>query len=757
MARVQALLEALGSALCTQGRRALDSQAPLGDCLTDVARAALEHLHHQLGNDDLRIGLGEIVDCSADDYADRLDRLVTGLTATHGGFDPASLVEYLLCWPVAIKSVLRRPSDPDGHTAPEALEFRRPDDFLLFLPPRLPRFRPHDNPPKLDDWHLAAFRGMGECSEVWQGTDPQHDLDHSAALKFVTDRGAAEAMTSHQNLFREVFELNDLSGVVPLRNVYLDTDPPCLDYAFVYGYDLTALINDWRWRYTVPKPDAALKLVRRLAEVIGQAHHRGVVHRDLKPSNVLVHPTPGGKFTLWVSDWGWGQVQAARSVELGRGGTPRGEQHRLALRGAYTPLYACPQMVRREPPAPTDDVHALGVIWFQLLRRDPHASAPVGTDWAEEFRKHGLTDAQARLLSSCVATRPEKRPKNAEELTHQLHNVSVAVAAGPGSGRMQVVGSGSSSTFTPMGTPAYQSSGPASASLLANAGTVKLGRGLGVNAPKESEIGAGLTLTGREERTVGHNEGATGWGGLPRMVTNSIGMTFILCPPGEFVMGSPDSEAGRREHEGPAHPVRLTRPFYLAHSPVTQAQFEKVLGKNPSHFRMHPEHPVESIGWLGAERFALKLAELPTEEIHGRKYRLPTEAEWEYACRAGTKGPYCYGDRMNAAQGHYAAAKGAFANKTSPVATHMANPWGLYDLHGNVQEWCHDWYDEYYYQDQVRDDPPGPAYGSLRVVRGGCWAMPASDCRSAARRGQAPDAPTDTVGFRLVLTVSGTA
>ncbi len=755
MARVQALLESLGASLATHGRKALAGDAPLGDCLTEVAKAALDLAHKQLANDDLRVGLGELVDCSAADYADRLDRLAGGLQQTHGGFDSAALVEYLLCWPTTIRSVLRRPSDPDGHTAPDALEFRKPDDFLLFLPPRLPRFRPHDKPPRLDDWHLAAFRGMGECSEVWEGTSREHAATSPAALKFVTDRAAADALHSQQSLLREVFELNDVGGVVPLRNVYLDSDPPCLDYAFVYGYDLTALINDWRWRYTTPKPDAALKLVRRLAEIVGHAHARGVVHRDLKPSNILVHPTEAGRFTLWVGDWGWGQVQAARSVDMGRGGTPRPEQHRLALRGAYTPLYACPQIVRKEPPAFTDDVHALGVVWFQLLKRDPHATAPVGTDWADEFRPHGLTDSQARLLASCVATRPEKRPKTAEELAHQLHNVATAVASGPGSGRYAAVGSGSSSTLTPLSsTPAYQSSGPASASLLQAGGTVKIGRGLGV-ANKETEIAAGLTLTGREERTVGHNAGATGWGGLPRMVTNSIGMVFVLCPPGEFCMGSEESEAGRREHEGPTHPVRLTRPFYLAATPVTQAQFEKVIGKNPSHFRSFPDQPVETIGWQGAERFALKVGEIPGEQIHGRKYRLPTEAEWEYACRAGTNGAYCYGDRMNAAQGHFSGAKGQFVGKTCPVGTHMANPWGLYDMHGNVQEWCGDWYDEYYYQDAVTDDPAGPQYGSLRVVRGGCYAMPVSDSRSAARRGQAPDAPTDTVGFRLVLAVGG--
>src|SRR6185503_13169663 len=130
-------------------------------------------------------------------------------------------------------------------------------------------------------------------------------------------------------LFTQVFDLNEVPGVLPLRGVYQDTDPPCLEAPFVHGYDLAGLMFEWKWRYDSAKPEAALKLVRRLASIVAKAHEKGIVHRDLKPSNVLLHPTEGGKFTMWVSDFGWGQIESVRALELAKTG-PRGEQQRLA-------------------------------------------------------------------------------------------------------------------------------------------------------------------------------------------------------------------------------------------------------------------------------------------------------------------------------------------------------------------------------------------------------------------------------------------
>ena len=232
-------------------------------------------------------------------------------------------------------------------------------------------------------------------------------------------------MKASTALFKQVFELNGVAGILPLRSVYLESDPPCLESPFVNGYDLAGLLFDWKWRYDSAKPEAALKLIRRLTAIVAEAHARGMVHRDLKPSNILLRPGEDKKFTLWIADFGWSQLQSVRALELARMG-PRGEQQRLGNHGSATVLYASPQQSKKEPPAPTDDVHALGVIWYQLLKRDPATPAPVGNEWVEDLRSTGFTDSQARVLQSCVSTRPDKRPKNAAVLGELLAAVTVA-------------------------------------------------------------------------------------------------------------------------------------------------------------------------------------------------------------------------------------------------------------------------------------------------------------------------------------------
>ena len=191
---------------------------------------------------------------------------------------------------------------------------------------------------------------------------------------------------------------------------------------------------------------------------------------------------------------------------------------------------------------------------------------------------------------------------------------------------------------------------------------------------------------------------------------------------------------------------------------VTQAQWQKVMGSKPSFFK-GDELPVEQISWDGAVDFCKRLSEMPEEKKAGRKYRLPTEAEWEYACRAGTTTPFHFGSQLNGRQANCDGTlpygtdtKGPDLEKTSPIGTYPANAWGLYDMHGNVWEWCSDWSGEY--PTGSVTDPIGPATGSLRVFRGGCWIKDAVLCRSAYRNGDVPPIRR-FLGFRVALSSSG--
>ena len=233
---------------------------------------------------------------------------------------------------------------------------------------------------------------------------------------------------------------------------------------------------------------------------------------------------------------------------------------------------------------------------------------------------------------------------------------------------------------------------------------------------------------------------------------------FASIPAGKFLMGSPATEKERYQNEN-QHEVTLTQGFRMGVHEVTQAQYELVMGQNPSHFK-GATLPVEEVSYKDALAFCQKLSDLPAEKVAGRKYRLPTEAEWEYACRAGTSTPFHFGNELNGTQANCdgnnpygTTKKGPYLEKTSPVGSYPANAWGLYDMHGNVWEWCQDWYGDY--PKQSVTDPRGPEVGSDCVIRGGCWYDEAANCRSAFRFGFVPSLRIDWNGFRLALSSSG--
>jgi formylglycine-generating enzyme required for sulfatase activity len=224
-----------------------------------------------------------------------------------------------------------------------------------------------------------------------------------------------------------------------------------------------------------------------------------------------------------------------------------------------------------------------------------------------------------------------------------------------------------------------------------------------------------------------------------KSITNELGMRFLYVQPGQFIMGSPQDELGRSPNET-RHRVTITRGYYLQTTEVTQNQWQSIMGRNPSKFKScGGDCPVDSVSMQDIQEFIDRL----NHKEGGQTYRLPTEAEWEYACRSGSSGPFAgdideiawYKDNSN--------------KTTHPVAQKKPNAWDFYDMHGNVLEWCQDWYAEFSEEDSI--DPVGPIHGPTRILRGGSWDYVKWYCRSAMRVGFKPHARSHLAGFRLVL------
>lgn len=221
------------------------------------------------------------------------------------------------------------------------------------------------------------------------------------------------------------------------------------------------------------------------------------------------------------------------------------------------------------------------------------------------------------------------------------------------------------------------------------------------------------------------------------VITNSLNMQFIEIPAGTFLMGAIPGDDLAKGNEHPRHEVTITQPFSLGRFEVTQAEYATLMGENPSYFSpagrgasevegwVTNNFPVEMVNWFEATKFCRRLSELPAEKAAGRHYRLPTEAEWEYACRAGTTTRFSFGDQSDPDMANY---KG-YIGRTQPVGSYPPNAWGLHDMQGNVLEWCSDWHTDDYYSQSPQADPPGPEFSpdDVKVLRGGGYAFtPAS-------------------------------
>jgi formylglycine-generating enzyme required for sulfatase activity len=575
-------------------------------------------------------------------------------------------------------------------------------------------------------------------------------LDKPFALKVINSAAlnSAEALARFHAEARAAAKL-DHPNIARTHDADQAGDLHFLVMEFIEGHSLAQLLAR-KGRLPVA---SACRCVRQAALGLQLAFEAGMVHRDIKPQNLMLTP----KGLVKVLDFGLARL---------RGEATRGPRLTQVDSFMGTPEYVAPEQATDARSADTRaDIYSLGCTLYALLTGRP----PFQEDTMVKLVLAHI-EKEARPLHE---VRPDVPPELsavvakmlAKDLSQRYQRpVEVALALVPfikAGGKPSVVGGTVSS-----GVPATEEKGSPFADLVS------------ASAPKEREairaapavgrkrralfVGAGaaaLALTvgafllGRflsnhtelppDTMKVAEDKGENRKDAPPRKApplkplpfVNAAGMAFAWIKPGSFSMGGDNYD-----REKPVHRVTITREFFMGVYPVTQAQWQAVMGRNPSHFG-GDDLPVENVSWDDCQKFCAKL-----RQRDGRPYRLPYEAEWEYACRAGTATDYYSGD------GEDNLLKVGWCNRnsdsrTQPVGKLDPNDWGLSDMHGNVWQWCEDRYGPYAAGDV--EDPKGPDRGESRALRGGCWFDDPELCRSAFRYWGAPAFRGNFVGCRV--------
>ena len=391
----------------------------------------------------------------------------------------------------------------------------------------------------------------------------------------------------------------------------------------------------------------------------------------------------------------------------------------LAEKG--TLMYMSPEQLNGNIPKPAQDVYSFAAMAYECLKGEPPFSRGQ-IEYQIEHDTPALLDSQFAKCGAGVmaglAKLPEERPTTCAEVLSAKVNPRQSK---PRDTQPKIADNGK------------QGKARFAALLLAALTLVGVGGWWLGAAPNNLNLGDTKTIT------------------LP----GGAKMEMVWCPAGSFMMGSPASEESRDSDET-QHKVTLTEGFWMGKYEVTQAQWESVMGSNSNHSNFKgSDRPVEQVSWDDCQEFIRKINASGAVTVS-----LPTEAQWEYACRAGTTTPFNFGSTLNGdkanCDGNYpygTTLKGRYRQETASVGSYSPNAWGLYDMHGNVWEWCADWYGDYPTREVT--NPTGPTAGAIRVNRGGSWYLDARYCRSADRGGSGPGYRFSHLGLRLVCSAAG--
>ncbi|MFH0965413.1 MAG: SUMF1/EgtB/PvdO family nonheme iron enzyme [Planctomycetota bacterium] len=632
---------------------------------------------------------------------------------------------------------------------------------------RIPLSRTPSEPPPTHAFSLApgdTFAGLriekplgaGGMAEVYLAT--QLSLGRHVAVKILPDwlTGNPQALARFD---REAQALAALRHPHIVSVIDRGTTPDGRNFIvmdYIEGENLRALMSRG-----ILEADPIRRIMEPLCDALAHAHDRHIVHRDLKPENILLDPDGRPH----VADFGIARL-------IGPEAPPVNVTATNAIVG--TRGYMAPEQVGAAREADhRADLYALGVILYEMITGD----LPLGA-WkpASQLRTDFPYDVD-EVLARALATRPDDRFPSALAFADALRKAMQDAEAPPpqATRRRPILPVAVAGVAVTLGLlfllialrapserhpanggepPALEQSAPAPVEPVPAEPSPVLPEPSQAPepAPAVSEVPALKAPPGFRAAPDAVPEPHSQTGYATEIIHEKTGTRLLFIPAGRFKMGSHLSaeETGQKyggaidwmRNELPLHEVRITRPFYMGNYEVTQGIWESLMGYNPSQFKS-ADNPVDHVSWNDCQEF-LKRA--------GDDLRLPTEAEWEYACRAGTDTVFSFGDDPNDL--HAYAWYAANSSGTShPVGRKLPNPWGLYDMHGNVFEWVADWYASDAYVRSDVEDPVGPDTGSFRVIRGGSWLWQVVDCRSSMRAIVGPADNHAMLGFRVALSV----
>ena len=644
----------------------------------------------------------------------------------------------------------------------------------------------------LDHYRLGKCLGVGGMGEVYYAV---HEvLQTPCAIKIIRPEIAKGSSDVAERLIREArmacsIQHDNIVGVLDASSTS-NLGCPYIVMEYVDGSSVEKYLESG------PMPEAdVIAVALGVTEALIAAAKYKIVHRDIKPANIMIN----SRGMVKLADLGIAKSDASIA-----GGTLTKEN---ALLG--TPDYAAPEQLRSSHTVDARaDIYSLGATMYHLLSGHKpfdgdtvyNVIAKVICETPPTFKELGaeVSPALTELVTKMMDKEPENRPASAAELKVMLQRV--ARGRGPWD-------SGSSRLSKPLRTGLFIFAGVAAVALL-GIGVFRSGRtpdkgkepvnkvaaapqpapetpkpapepvskpapepvSKPAPAPKPAPAASVVPVAPKpappapapapKPAAAPKPPPPDGFSGAVQL-PGGVKLEMVRIKAGSFIMGSPLNELGRYNMEK-QHRVTLTCDYFLGKYEVTQGQWKAVMGNNPSRFKKGDAYPVENVSWFDAKRFCRKLNELYAGKLpQGYRFDLPTEAQWEYACRAGTTSALYSGKEVTAEDGacpnvdEVAWYQKNQKSGTHPVGQKRPNAWGLYDMYGNVIEWCRDW-SAFYEGDAV--DSLGPATGEMRVRRGGGWASGAKYCSSARRGGKVPGysgkglANEDgTLGFRLAL------